>query len=214
MKRSEARASGKAFIERMKPVIVPIFTYLESGSQIAYEFFDKKGRKEINKYLFSDIVRDHSCTKLDELMLAGSLPLARVQVANSGIRVIYDKILLKVLRPGIDEDGDAVLPPPRSEQQELFYKGNYYTGGGDDIVIHHLVMLWQSNHVARSTYAWLACPEEGGGTLFSEAIPHPATMISRPTLVPPIKEDDSDLYQRKETEEPLTITGEEEGEDE
>lgn len=212
MKRSEARVAGKAFIERLKPIIVPIFTYLEAGSQVAYEFFDKKGRKDINKFLFSGIVRDHACSKLDELMLAGSLSFVREEIANSGIRVIYDKIRLKVLRPGIDEDGDAVLPPPRSEQQELFYKGNYYTGGGDDIAIHHLVMLWQSNHVARSTYAWLACPDEGRGALFSESIPHPATMITRPTLVPPLVEDDSDLYQRKETEQPLT--GEVEGEDE
>jgi len=214
MKWSEARHSGKVFVERLSPVIVPIFTYLESGSAEAYAHHDTKRKGHaMNNHLFCGIVRDHVCRKLDELLLAGATPFMRFYVANSGIRIFYDKITLKVLRPGIDEDGDAVLPPPKSEQQELFYKGNYYFGGDDEVVVQNLVMLWDYNHVTRSVSAWLACPLQGEEAIFCEAIPHPA-MLMEPQAPPTVAEDDSDLYQRRESEEPLTSTGEEEGEDE
>jgi hypothetical protein len=207
--------SGKAFIQRMSPVILPLLPYLESGSQEAYEHHDQKRRgHSINNHLFCGIVRDHVCRRVDELLLAGQLPIRREIVANSGIRLYYDRIGLKVLRPGIDEDGDAVLPPAKSDQQALFYGGNYYQGDDGEIVIQNLVMLWQSNHVTRSVSAWLACPIEGGEQLFCEPIPHPATAM-RPE--PPRRttpEDDSDLYQREDTEEPLTESGGEEEGDE
>lgn len=213
MKRSQARTSGKAFIERLSPIIFPIFTYLESGTQDAYAFQDgKRSGKAINNHLHCGIVRDHVCLRLDELRLAGSVRFGRIEVANSGIRVYFDGIMLKVLRPGIDEDGGTVVPEPKSDQQILFYNGNYYTGHDDNVVIQNLVMLWQSNHITRSVSAWLACPL-GDEQLFCEEIPHPATQIAA-TPRPVVREDDSDLYQRRESEEPLTKTGEEEGEDE
>ena len=215
MKRSELRSSGKAFIQRMSPVIAPIFSFLESGSQEAYGYHDanRKGNS-INNHLHCGIVRDHVCRKLDELAIAGRIPFKRIIVANSGIRVYFDRFTLKVLRPGIDEDGDAVLPEAKSDQQILFYSANHYEGDEGNVVVQNLVMLWQSNHVARSVSAWLACPLEGEGQIFCEEIPHPAMLIEAPEPQRATTDDDADLYQRRESEEPFTSTGEVEGEDE
>lgn len=213
MLRTEAAAAGPVYVQRLLPIITPVFRLLESGSQEAYKFIDGTDAREINKHLFSMIVRDHVCRGLDEMKLHGTLPFRRVYKANSGIEVYYDDLRLKVLRPGIDEDGDASLPPPKNPQQELFYLGNHLPWGNTHVYIGNLVMLWESDHVVRSTSAWLACPDEGKRALFFEPIPHPATTIRAQPPVP-VVDDDDDLYQRVETEEPLVETGKEEGEDE
>src|SRR5260221_8832585 len=132
---------------------MPVFRLLEAGSQVAYKFFDGIGAKDLNKHLFSGIVRDHVCRALDDMRLHSTLEFRRVYKANSGIELYFDALRVKVLRPGIDEDGDAVLPPPKNTQQELFYLGNYLPWGKTPVFISNLVMLWDSDHGVRSTSA-------------------------------------------------------------
>lgn len=200
MKRTEVHAAGPLFLERLAPVLTPLFTFLESGSQEAYRFIDSTDAKRINKFLFSDIVRDHVCRKLDELRAASMLGFTRIIKANSGIELGYDGLTIKALRPGVDPEGARVLPAPRSTQQELFYLGNYYVNSNDELMIRNLVVLWTSDHGSRSTSAWLACPKEGRGMYFCEPIPHPASGIALKQSLEEVLDND-DLYQIREVNE-------------
>jgi hypothetical protein len=216
MNRTQARQAGPLYVERLWPVLAAIYDLMESGCAEAYLYIESTGAQAINAHLFSMLVRDHVCRGLDALKRTGSVDFLRAYKSMCGIEVFYEGLKLKVLRPGIDEDGDATLPAAKSGQQSLFYMGNFIPYDASQVFISNLVMLWDSDHATRTLSAWLACPDEGRESLFCEAIPHPATGLSAPPAPEPTPTDDlDDTYQRAdEDEEDDRAADEGEGEDE
>lgn len=217
MLRTQARESGPLYVDRLSPILFSIFELLESGAAEAYKYIESTGARTINAHLFSMLVRDHVCRGLDALRRTGNIDFLRAYKAMSGIEVFYEGLHLKVLRPGIDEDGDANLPAAKSEQQELFYLGNFIPYDKTHVIISNLVMLWDCDHGTRSLSTWLACPDEGREALFCEPIPHPATELEAPA--PPaaaqnITDDLDETYQREDEDDATRVADEGEGEDE
>ena len=201
MNRTQARQSGPLYLERLRPILFPIFELLEAGCAEAYKYIESTGAPSINAHLFSMLVRDHVCRGLDVLRRNGGVDFMRAFKAMCGIEVFFSGLSLKVLRPGADDgDGEITLPIPKSDQQSLFYLGNVIPYDDTPVFISNLVMLWESDHGTRTLSAWLACPDEGREALFCEPIPHPATGFQAPPP-PPVPTDDlDDTYQHTDEE--------------
>jgi hypothetical protein len=124
----------------LQPIIVPVFDALQEGLDRATEMHARSGiRRETDRLFYLYSARRFAYERLAALGLAQTADDGdRSVLGLSGLLLVHDGLLLRVLRPDIDTTGRSrTALPGHSETKQAFYRQEPLPGlaGTDNLVL-------------------------------------------------------------------------------
>jgi hypothetical protein len=135
--------SYQGAVRVLQPVIVPIFDALQEGLDRATEMHARSGiRRETDRLFFLYSARRFAYERLAALGLAQTADDGdRSVLGLSGLLLLHDGLMVRVLRPDVDATGRGLVPlPGHSEAKRAFYRQEPLPGlvSTDNVVLSWL----------------------------------------------------------------------------